>query len=225
MKRATTYLFDHQDDDNPLYFEAQGAERGYSFIAGVDEAGRGPLAGPVVAAAVILKSGSVIEGVRDSKKLTPQKRDYLYDIILNEAVSVGIGICSHDTIDRINILQASLAAMKQAIKKLSPSPDYLLIDGTFRVPIRLPQLPLVKGDDRSMSIAAASIVAKVTRDRIMVDMDSEHPGYGFAEHKGYGCAAHLAAISQLGPCPIHRKTFSGVKEHYAQLSEKQLPLV
>lgn len=224
MKKSPHQLFDNEGEGNLLYFEKQAALKGYSAIAGVDEAGRGPLAGPVVSAAVILKRESVLEGVRDSKKLTQQKREELYGLIMNEAIAVGIGVCSHETIDRINILQASLTSMKKAVGNLLHPADYLLVDGTFRIPLRLPQLPIVKGDDRSLSIGAASIIAKVTRDRLMAEYDKKYPGYGFAEHKGYACAAHLAAIASLGPCKIHRKTFSGVKEHLKCI-EDQLQLI
>lgn len=205
--------------DNPeapidlLALEAQALRRGYCRIAGIDEAGRGPLAGPVVAAAVVLPSGMLLPGVNDSKQLTEEKREELFDVIHREALAVGVGIGDHVLVDSINILQATLSAMRDAVRALSVTPDFLLIDGISNVPMNIPQRTVKKGDSLSLSIAAASIIAKVTRDRMMVQYDAEYPGYGFASHKGYGAASHLAAIAELGPCPIHRKTFSGVKEH------------
>jgi ribonuclease HII len=151
--------------------------------------------------------------VTDSKKLTALRREELYPLIRERALAVAVGISDRETIDAINILQATLAAMCQAVESLPVVPDFLLVDGISFVPMPLPQKPLKKGDSRSLSIAAASIIAKVTRDRIMVEYDRQFPGYGFAAHKGYGCAAHLEAIAALGPCPIHRTTFRGVREH------------
>ena len=194
-------------------FEAEAARRGYRCVAGVDEAGRGPLAGPVVAAAVILPDGLILPGVDDSKKLTAALRDELFEVISAEALAVGVGIGDHLLVDRINILQATLAAMREAINRLSSVPDFLLIDGITGIPVNIPQRTIKKGDSLSYSIAAASIIAKVTRDRLMVQYDTVYPGYGFADHKGYGAASHLAAIARLGPSPIHRKSFRGVKEH------------
>jgi ribonuclease HII len=194
-------------------FEELAARQGYRIVAGVDEAGRGPLAGPVVAAAVILPVGVDLAGVNDSKKLTPSRRDELFDLIHERAVAVGVGMGDHALVDRINILQATLAAMAQAVGALAVPPKYLLIDGISRIPIPIPQRTIKKGDGASISIAAASIIAKVTRDRLMVAYDRQYPGYGFAEHKGYGCVTHLAAIAALGPSPIHRTTFRGVREH------------
>lgn len=196
-----------------LMYEKAAYKSGYSNIAGVDEAGRGPLAGPVMAAAVILRRDVLICGVDDSKKLTPHKRDKLFDIIMSQALSVGIGIVSPSEIDEINILQATRRAMLYAVQNLSSEPDCILIDGITTIQSSLPQKTIKKGDSLSLSIAAASIIAKVTRDRYMVDMDSKYPGYGFARHKGYGSAAHLEAIRTLGPSAIHRLTFGGVKEH------------
>jgi ribonuclease HII len=210
------------DDERPRDLQAleqEALRRGYSTIAGIDEAGRGPLAGPVVAAAVILPAGLIIPGVDDSKKLTAAQREQLFVVIHREAISVGVGIGDHDMVDRINILQATLTAMRQAVSQLTPIPDFLLIDGISGIPMNIPQRTVKKGDSLSISIAAASIIAKVTRDRMMVEFDAVYPGYGFAEHKGYGAASHLAAIAQLGPSPIHRKTFGGVKEH---LPESQI---
>jgi len=156
-----------------------------------------------------------VSGIDDSKKISAPKREHLFSLISGCALAVGVGVVDHDWIDRINILQATLRAMADAVGQLAVSPDYLLIDGISTIPLNLPQRTIKKGDSTSISIAAASVVAKVTRDRLMVEYDREFPGYGFAEHKGYGCASHLAAISKLGPCPIHRKSFRGVKEHVA----------
>jgi ribonuclease HII len=196
-----------------LSYEKAAQRSGFSLIAGIDEAGRGPLAGPVMAAAVILPVGLSIKGVDDSKKLTADKREKLFDTIMSLALSVGVGIVTPAEIDRINILQATRCAMLSAVQQLSFQPDYLLIDGITAIDSRIPQKTIKKGDSLSLSIAAASIIAKVTRDRYMIEMDIIHPGYGFAGHKGYGSAAHLDAIRKLGPTPIHRLTFGGVKEH------------
>ena len=196
-----------------LMFEKAAYFNGFTCVAGIDEAGRGPLAGPVMAAAVILPVGLALDDVDDSKKLSPDKREKLFDIIMSQAVSVGVGIIGPLEIDRINILQATRSAMLAAVQKLSPQPDYLLIDGISTINSAIPQKTIKKGDSLSLSIAAASIIAKVTRDRLMVEMDSKYPGYGFSGHKGYGSAAHLDAIRKLGPSPIHRMTFGGVKEH------------
>lgn len=209
---------------DPLAFERQAAQDGFSAIAGVDEAGRGPLAGPVVAAAVILPPDPDLPGVTDSKLLKESRREELFELIMARAVAVGIGVSSPDVIDRINILQASLLAMKKAVAKLAVSADYLLVDGNFTVPMPLPQRTIVKGDFFSLSIASASIIAKVTRDRLMCQLDFKYPGYGFAEHKGYGCRSHLAAIAALGPSPVHRRTFRGVKEHVVALCPEAMPL-
>ncbi len=204
-----------------LEFEEMAARRGYQRVAGVDEAGRGPLAGPVVAAAVILRTGTPIDGVMDSKKLTEARRETLFDSIMEQALAVGVGVSDHQLIDRINILQATLQAMRQAVTNLVLPPDYLLIDGISTIPVTIPQKTIKKGDSASLSIAAASIIAKVTRDRLMVEYDRQFPGYGFAAHKGYGCASHLEAIAQLGPCAIHRQTFRGVKEHLITMNGEQ----
>lgn len=196
-----------------LFFEKLAQAQGFLKIAGVDEVGRGPLAGPVLAAAVILPAGLLIPGVDDSKKLTQHKRETLFDIIMDQALSIGIGSVGPEIVDSINILQATRLAMLNAVQQLSPQPDYLLIDGITPINSALPQKTVKKGDSLSLSIAAASIIAKVTRDRLMTEMDQRYPGYGFAGHKGYGSAAHLEAIRRLGPSPIHRLTFGGVKEH------------
>ncbi len=192
---------------NMYTFERQYAD--YAFICGIDEVGRGPLAGPVVAGAVILPKDHELLYLNDSKKLTARKREELYDVIMQEAVSVGLGMADHTRIDEINILQATYEAMREAVTKLSVSPDILLNDAV-RIPgISAKQVPIVKGDAKSASIAAASIVAKVTRDRMMVEFDRIYPGYGFAENKGYGSAAHIDAIKKQGPTPIHRRSFIG----------------
>ncbi len=179
----------------------------YEFICGIDEVGRGPLAGPVVAGAVILPKGARIPYVNDSKKLSEKKREALYDVIMEQAVSVGIGMSDHEKIDEINILQATYAAMREAISKLDPQPDLLLNDAVTIPEVNIRQVPIVKGDAKSMSIAAASIIAKVTRDRMMVEYDSVYPGYGFASNKGYGTVVHIEALKSLGPTPIHRRSF------------------
>ncbi len=194
-------------------FEKQACEQGYRSVAGVDEAGRGPLAGPVVAGAAILNEQNPIAGLDDSKKLSPNKRDKLFDILQTEAVALGVGIASPAEIDDINILQASLLAMKRAVDNMAMQPDFLLIDGLFKISSALPQEAITKGDSRSASIAAASIIAKVTRDRLMLTYHETYPQYGFAGHKGYPTKAHKAAIRQYGCCPIHRCSFKGVKEY------------
>lgn len=193
--------------------EKLAMRRGYTAIAGVDEAGRGALAGPVVAAAVILPPDGDFTGIDDSKKLSPQQRDVLYDKIMAQALAVGIGFGDEQLVDRINILQATLHAMTLAVRSLSLTPDYLLIDGISSPSLDIPAQTIKKGDSASFSIAAASIVAKVTRDRFMVSLGEKYPDYGFPLHKGYGSQAHLAAIAALGPCPVHRMTFRGVREH------------
>lgn len=180
------------------------------MVAGVDEAGRGPLAGPVVAAAVIIPEGKILSGVKDSKQMTEKARDKAFSVINNEAIAVGIGVVSHQFIDEFNILRASLEAMKRAVLFLDTSPEYLLVDGIHPIPLPLPQKCLKKGDQRSLSIGAASVMAKVYRDRIMRSYDEQFPVYGFSQHKGYGTSRHLEALGQHGPTPIHRRTFRGV---------------
>jgi ribonuclease HII len=200
-----------------LHFEQQARHRGFRFVAGIDEAGRGPLAGPVVAAAVILPVKVDLPGLTDSKKLTAKQREKLYPQIHAQALAVGIGVASAADIDRLNILQATLKAMQRAVGRLSLSADYLLVDGTTPLPSSIPQLTLKKGDSRSLTVAAASVVAKVVRDRIMCAFDRVYPGYGFATHKGYGSREHLEAIAQLRPCPQHRRSFRGVREYWEGL--------
>jgi len=199
------------------YFEIQAKNRGFKFVAGIDEAGRGPLAGPVVAAAVALSEGFELPGLTDSKKLTEKQRNRFYPQIRQRATAVGVGVASVAEIDRINILQATLLAMERAILHLPKTPDHLLIDGITPLPLKISQQTLIKGDSRSLSIAAASVIAKVVRDRIMQSFDRQLPEYGFAKHKGYGTQAHRQAITEFGPCYLHRKTFSGVKEHLEKI--------
>ncbi len=196
---------------NRTFFEEEGASLGFRRIAGVDEAGRGPLAGPVVAAAVILPESSALTGLRDSKKLSARQREGFFDEIQCRAVAIGVGIVDPETIDRINILQATLQAMTQAVSLLSVRPDYLLIDAVRLPAIGIPQKSLIRGDDRSQSIAAASVIAKVTRDRLMLEYDRLYPEYRFRSHKGYGTEEHLSALMRHGPCPIHRRSFRPVR--------------
>jgi ribonuclease HII len=193
-------------------FENIALARGFCRIAGTDEVGRGPLAGPVVSAAVMLSPDFSVPGVRDSKMLSPARRQFFYDRIYDEAVSVGLGIIDAHEIDRVNIFRASQLAMIMAVENLMPAPDFLLVDGKFSLPFAIAQQAVVGGDDRSISIAAASIVAKVTRDRLMERYDRQYPAYGFAGNKGYPTKAHRSAIKTHGCCFIHRKTFKGVKE-------------
>src|SRR5579859_5948451 len=199
-----------------LGFERELWQKGTALVAGVDEAGCGPLAGPVVAAAVLfpqswLEAGlcSKLRGLNDSKQLTEEQREKYFAIITaHPEIRFGVSVVDVEMIDRINILQAAHRAMRLALEQLQPAPQHVLVDGRPVKSLRIPHTPLVKGDCRSYSIAAASVVAKVTRDRLMVEYDRQFPGYGFAEHKGYGTPRHLAAIQALGACPIHRKSFS-----------------
>ena len=177
------------------------------YICGIDEVGRGPLAGPVVAAAVILPKDVDIYYLNDSKQLSEKKREQLYEEIMEKAIAVGIGFADEKCIDEINILQADYVAMREALSKLSVKPDILLNDAVTIPEVEIPQEPIIKGDAKSVSIAAASIVAKVTRDRFMVEMDQKYPGYDFASNKGYGSAKHIQRLKEVGPCEIHRKTF------------------
>ena len=196
-----------------ITFDQNYHKQGFKVIAGVDEAGRGPWAGPVVAAAVIFPQSIQIDGIRDSKKLSASKREILFENILNNAISVGIGIVGHEIIDSVNILQATFLSMKEALEKAGNTPDLVLVDGNFKIPgLDLRQFCVVGGDDKSLSIAAASIIAKVTRDRLMTDCAKEYPEYGFQNHKGYGTKEHQEALRRLGPCPIHRKSYEPVRE-------------
>ena len=183
-------------------------DKGIKYIAGIDEAGRGPLAGPVVVASVILPQDSMIEGINDSKKLSEAKREKLYEIITKEAISYGVGIIYQDEIDQINILQATKKGLTESIKQMSIKPNIIMVDALSGIDtLGIPYKSIIKGDAKCYSIAAASIIAKVTRDRIMREWDKIYPEYGFGSHKGYGTAKHIAAIKEFGPCPIHRRTF------------------
>jgi ribonuclease HII len=195
------------------YFERMYSRRGYRQIAGVDEVGRGPLAGPVVASAVVLPQDGIGTELFDSKQISSKKRDELYTLILTEALGVGIGIVGQEEIDRLNVFQATLKAMVLAIENLPFSPDFLLIDGTQGLRFSIPQKSIPKGDLLCDSIAAASIIAKVTRDRMMEEYHQQYPQYNFAKHKGYGTKEHRKAIERFGVCELHRKSFRGVKEH------------
>lgn len=206
-------LFPDDGERDLFFFERKLSNRGLKAIAGIDEAGRGPLAGPVVASAVILDLSDEIIGLTDSKKLSPNKREALFEEIQKRALAIGVGISEAEEVDGVNILQATLLAMQRAVDDLSIKPDYLIIDGITPLPSKTPQETIKKGDSRSYSIAAASIIAKVTRDRLMVEYDKKYPQYGFAGHKGYGSKLHMEAIARHKPCPIHRKTFGGVREH------------
>lgn len=199
-------------------FEKRLLKSGFQLVAGVDEVGRGALAGPVLAAAVILDYAKIPEGVNDSKKLSKLQRERLSAEIMASAKAFAIARVENTEIDRINILKASLAACLQAVKLLRPFPDHVLIDGNQQIPqLNCPQMSIVKGDSLSASIAAASIIAKVARDNLMKNYDAQFPGYGFAQHVGYGTRAHQEAITKLGPSPIHRLTFQGVRSYQASL--------
>ena len=203
------------DTDDTFLFERTLHTRGFSCVAGLDEAGRGPLAGPVVAACVVLPPSCDTSIFLDSKKLSHKKRCYLARILTEIGAYTGIGIISHTTIDHINILQASLLAMKRAVENrtiTAPEPDFLLIDGKFKIPMDTPQHTLIHGESKSASIAAASILAKVTRDALMDDLDRQFPAYNFGRNKGYPTREHRAAIEKYGPVSCHRRTFKGVKE-------------
>ena len=190
-----------------LKYEKEAIAKGYNSICGVDEAGRGPLAGPVCAAAVILPKGEIIEGVNDSKKLTEKKREALYDVIKEKAVAYSIAFATVEEIEEMNILNATMLAMKRAVEGLSLPADYAMIDGNKLPDLNIPAEYVIKGDANSMSIAAASILAKVTRDRLCADYEKEYPQYGFAKHKGYGTKLHREMILKYGPCKIHRMSF------------------
>lgn len=193
-------------------FELSANRRGFKVVAGVDEAGRGPLAGPVVAAAVVFAPHYKNDEIRDSKQLSPQKRESLYSVIRNDALSIGLGVVEPSVIDVLNILQATLKAMKEAVAGLSLPVDYLLIDGINSIDLPVPQQTIVRGDSRSISIAAASIVAKVSRDRIMEIYHRQFPQYNFLRNKGYGTAGHREALKKYGCCKIHRRSFNGCRE-------------
>ena len=195
---------------DPFHFETSAWDSGYRLVAGIDEAGRGPLAGPVVAAAVILPPGERMEGVTDSKQMSPRARIEAFEAVTARAVAVAVGVASERYIDTHNILRATLEAMRRAVCALNPRPDFLLVDGISRVPLPTDQLCIKKGDRLSRSISAASVVAKVYRDRIMEAYHRRFPDYGFDVHKGYGTALHLQALRRVGPCTVHRTTFKGV---------------
>lgn len=192
--------------EHMLFYEKKYYEN-YEYICGIDEAGRGPLAGPVVAGAVILPKGLKIPYLNDSKQLSAKRREELFDIIMEKALAVGVGAASPERIDEINILQATYEAMRQAVAELKVKPQILLNDAVYIPELNLPQEKIIKGDAKSLSIAAASVIAKVTRDRMMVAYDEIFPEYGFAKHKGYGAKAHIEKIQSIGPCPIHRRSF------------------
>ena len=204
-KKALKLQMEMQRIEEMCTYEKEYEE--YAYICGIDEAGRGPFAGPVVAAAVILPKDCDILYLNDSKKLSEKKRELLYDEIYEKAVAIGIGMSSEEVIDEINILQATYEAMRQAIGQLDPQPDLLLNDAVTIPKVDIRQVPIIKGDAKSISIGAASIIAKVTRDRLMENYEDIYPGYGFAANKGYGSAEHIAALKKLGPTLIHRATF------------------
>ena len=189
-------------------YEEKLRKKGFKYICGIDEAGRGPLAGPVVVASVIMPENSMIEGVNDSKKVSEKKREKLYDLILDEAISYGIGIVGQDEIDEINILNATKKGLTMSLQELTQKPDLIIVDALSKInTLGIPYESIIKGDAKCYSISAASIIAKVTRDRIMREWDKIYPQYGFATHKGYGTSSHIKEIIENGPCPIHRKTF------------------
>lgn len=204
------------------YIEAELRKSGYTLIAGVDEAGRGPLAGPVVAAACILPEGLFIEGINDSKELLPEVRAEIYQKLINHPdILYGVGIVEAIIIDQINILRATFEAMVAAVAKLPKKPDYVLVDGPMTPFVKIPSHGIIKGDSKALSIAAASIIAKETRDQIMVQHDATWPQYGFKGHKGYATPQHYAAIHAHGPCPIHRMTFEPLCQYNPSLKKKE----
>lgn len=207
LARQAARMKEEQERTHRMYAYEREAGRGALFIAGVDEVGRGPLAGPVVAGAVILPADHEILQLNDSKKLSEKRREEMNRVIRDEAVSVGIGIVGQERIDEINILQATYEAMRQALAQLDPPADFVLADAVTIPDITVKQQAIIKGDTKSASIAAASIVAKVYRDHLMQEWDEQYPMYGFASHKGYGTRAHIDAIRQYGPCPLHRRSF------------------
>ncbi len=204
-------------------FERVARRCGYRRIAGIDEAGRGPLAGPVVAAAVILPSRCRLLGINDSKQLPAKDREEAYTAILEQAVGVGVGSADVGEIDQLNILEATRLAMRRAVDQLAPPPDYLLIDAVVLLGFKVPTKPIIKGDSLSVSIAAASIIAKVTRDRLMARYHAIFPEYGFLSHKGYGTAEHLERLARHGPCSIHRRTFAPVQEVMSAAKMEYVP--
>ncbi|MEA2115352.1 MAG: ribonuclease HII [Thermodesulfobacteriota bacterium] len=225
--RCASFSFVSRPDPagDTFYYERTLADQGFTAVAGVDEAGRGPLAGPVVAGCVILVPDSDYLPFKDSKKLTAARRDELFGLLIHSDAAIGVGVASAEEIDQINILQASLLAMKRAVHecaaRLSSKLDFLLVDGTFTVPMDLPQQALVKGESKSASIAAASIIAKVSRDRLMAEYHEQYPQYNLLQHKGYPTRAHRQVIADYGPSPIHRKTFKGVREYCPGFSSEK----
>ncbi len=207
---GTAGLFNDEPTIDPLHFERTARKDGYGCIAGLDEAGRGPLAGPVVAAAVVLPDGHFIAGLTDSKQVRERERERLFDLIQAQAVCFGIGVADERTIDAVNIYQATIIAMERALQALIPSPDYLLLDAITLPRVPIPQKPIIKGDCLSHSIAAASILAKVTRDRMMLELHAKFPCYQFHKHKGYGTKEHLSLLRKYGPCEAHRRSFQPV---------------
>jgi ribonuclease HII len=207
----------HEQSRPSSRFEQEAACLGACRIAGVDEAGRGPLAGPVVAAAVVLSSYDAIPEINDSKLLSPAARESLYRQIRENTVAIGVASVSHTVIDEINILQATRVAMSRAVSEIAPLPDYLLIDGPISLDLEILQRAVISGDRLSVSVAAAGIIAKVTRDRIMMELHETFPQYGFDRHKGYATREHREAIAKFGPCPVHRRFFQGVKEYTPSL--------
>lgn len=190
-----------------LYYENQAYEKGYKLVCGVDEAGRGPLAGPVCAAAVVLPKGLILEGVNDSKKLTEKKREALFDVITQQALDWSVAFATVEEIEEINILNAAMLAMKRAVEGLKNPVDFAIVDGNKKPPLNIDCEAVVKGDANSMSVAAASILAKVSRDRILRQYAVDYPQYGFEKHKGYGTKAHVEALKKYGPCEVHRPSF------------------
>ncbi|MCI5130641.1 MAG: ribonuclease HII [Candidatus Electrothrix sp. EH2] len=219
---SSSFLFPPNPDGDTFAYERSLKQQGFLHIAGVDEAGRGPLAGPVVAGCVIFSSACDTRPYQDSKKITARQRDILFEKLHNSNAAFGVGISEPAEIEEINILQASLLAMQRAVRDCAEqsgiSPDFILVDGTFKVPVHVPQQTLTKGESKSASIAAASIIAKVSRDRLMEEYHLRYPQYNFQQHKGYPTKAHRAALKELGPSPLHRKTFKGVREFYQNKS-------
>jgi ribonuclease HII len=219
LRRRSAERFRREREERMRRHEVELWEAGAEFVAGIDEAGRGPLAGPVVAAAVVLPRELTIQGIDDSKKLSGARREEFFDLISGEAVAVGVGSVSEKVIDEINILNATHRAMREALEALDTRPSHVLVDGNEVPSLGTPQTALNQGDRRSTAIAAASIVAKVTRDRLLVEMDARYPGYGFAKHKGYGTPEHISALMRLGPCEIHRRSFRIVLDAAGGMSE------
>lgn len=218
-KKQEELMAEKRRFEKMMVYEREAQKQGFQYVAGIDEVGRGPLAGPVVAAAVILPENIFISGINDSKKLSSKKREQLYQEIKNEALAIGIGVVGADVIDEINIYQATKKAMNIAINQLSIFPDFLLIDA-MKIDTPITQRSLIKGDSLSVSIASASIIAKVYRDRLMMEYSKKYPEYQFEKNAGYGTSEHIQAIRKFGPTPIHRKTFAPIKEYIHNENEK-----